>query len=110
VRGNVVTVRDPDRWSHPVPGRTGWSQRTEGPLWQRREWWRPWARRNRLTPYCRMVRGGARADCLLGHRVAPIPQNVQTPPCRTFPDFPCCQRPTRFRRHWLTRGHFWEPW
>ena len=100
-----MTVVNPDRLTNPIPGRTGWGDRAEGPFWQR-GFRRP---HNRLIPYCRLVQRAARPDCLLGHRVALIPLEVQTPPCRVTPGFPCGQRVTGPRRGWPWGEGRWCP-
>ena len=89
---------DPNAWSFPIPGITGWRDRHEGPFW---------VRHHRLAPYCRL---GAMLDY---GRVPPAerpgnPLPVSGPPCLTAPGFPCCRWGELNRR-----GGVWgepEPW
>ena len=93
---------DFDAWNWPRPGITGWSDRTEGPLWRSRgPWWRlidreqgfvgVYSRHNKLAPYCVFV---------TGERGRTAAANVL--PCRYTPGFPCCRWGyTKPRPNWL---------
>ena len=81
-----MNIYNPDAWSFPIPGRTGWRDRgAEGPLWVLELRDRPWRRR---IPYCLFV----------GGPVAGAPQT-----CRQTPGYPCCRATiarTRAMRQW----------
>ena len=76
---------NPNNFSFPIPGVTGWRDRTEGPLWIRER--RPpaglWPRSGTRVPFCVFSMN-------LWYRPHPS-QVVNDPPCRHTTGFPCCR-------------------
>lgn len=92
---------DPGQWTFPVAGRTGWSDRTEGP------WWTRGARF--VVPYCLLTTQIKREQFVTvdsspnASSATAAPKQLggepaALPPCRTTPNFPCC-RAAVTRRH-----------
>lgn len=67
VWSHLMNIIDPNAWSFPIAGVTGWRDRHEGPFW---------VRRSRIVPYC----------VLAGQ-----PSGPGSLPCRHWPNFPCCR-------------------
>lgn len=82
---------DPNVWSFPRPGITGWRDRHEGPFWVDESRHHRWHRRRApLKPYCVVTRSGDFA-------------------CRRKPGFACCRAavPGRRRDPWLGDEDWW---
>jgi hypothetical protein len=62
-----------DAWTFPVPGITGWADRTEGPRW---------VFHSPLVPYCVFVNPGMKPNKAAANQVLP---------CRYTPGFHCCR-------------------
>jgi hypothetical protein len=98
----TYNIIDPNNFSFPRPGITGWRDRTEGPMW---------VTQTRRAPAGLWPRGGTRVPfCVFSMNQAspPLPGAVvNNPPCRHTAGFVCCrwgQTSIRMRRSWPNAG------
>lgn len=100
-----MNIIDPNNFTFPIAGVTGWRDRDEGPLWvrERRATWPRglWPRPHTRVPFCVF-------SLNLSH--LPRPGQVQNnPPCRHATGFPCCRwAQARSRRPSCDAG--FRPW
>ena len=101
-----MNLYDPNNWSMPVQGRTGWTDRAEGqPFWVRRRFEVPFCLLTTPIVVEPLVVSTRRTNSATArpHQLGGEPE--ATPPCRLFPDFPCCQLGAIVRRHHAGIGH-----